>query len=97
MTKGPLHACPFYNIAKRFHNNPFLTFSSLAQAFCKSRSGPKHHGRPQKVFQGGYSQHFAYLCLVVGDATQNDVYRKQNVQRYGNSCIQCFLCKKTLK
>jgi len=27
---------------------------------------------------------------------QMDVYKKENVQPYGNSCIQCFLCKKTL-
>jgi len=58
-----------------------------------------YHGRPQKFFQGGQSRHFAYLFLVVDDATQIDVYKKENVQYvhcYGNSCIQCFPCKKTL-
>ena len=46
--------------------------------------------------KGEQSRHFAYLFQVVGDATQMDVYKKENVQRYGNSCIQCFLCKITL-
>jgi len=54
------------------------------------------HGRPQKFFQGGQSRHFACLFQVIGDATQKDVYKKENVQRYGNSCMQCFLCKKIL-
>jgi len=26
-----------------------------------------------------------------------DVDKKENVQCYGNSCIQCFPCKKTLQ
>jgi len=34
--------------------------------------------------------------VVVDDATQIDLYKKENVQSYGNSCIQCFPCKKTL-
>jgi len=51
------------------------------------------HGRPQKFFQGGQSRHFAYLFLVVGDATQIDVDKKENIQCYGNSCMPC---KKTL-
>jgi len=54
------------------------------------------HGRQQKFSRGRQSHHFAYLFQVVGDATQMGVYKKENVQRYGNSCIQCFLCKKTL-
>jgi len=55
-------------------------------------------GRPQKFFQGeGKSQHFAYLFQVVGDATQIDVYKKENVQCYRNSCMQCFPCKKILQ
>ena len=45
---------------------------------------------------GGQSRHFAYRFQVIGDATQMDVYKKVDVQRYGNCCIQCFLCKKTL-
>ena len=53
------------------------------------------HERPQKFFQGGQSRHFAYLSQVVGDATQTDVYKKENVQCYGNSCIQCFPYKKS--
>jgi len=28
------------------------------------------HGRPQKIFQGGQSRHFAYLFQIVGDVTQ---------------------------
>jgi len=47
--------------------------------------------------RGGQSRHFAYLFLVVGDVTQMDVSKKENVQCYGNSCIQCFPCKKTLQ
>jgi len=46
--------------------------------------------------RGGQSRHFAYLFLVVGDVTQIDVDKKENVQCYGNSCIQCFPGKKTL-
>jgi len=46
--------------------------------------------------RGGQSRHFAYLVVVVDDATQIYVYKKENVQCYGNSCIQCFPCKKTL-
>ena len=41
------------------------------------------------------SRHFASLCQVVGDATQMDVPKK-DVQCYGKSCTQCFLCKETL-
>jgi len=44
--------------------------------------------------EGGQSRHFAYLFQVVGDATQMDVYKKENVQRYGNSCMQCFFVRK---
>ena len=40
MTKSPLYDYPFYNIAKKFHNNPFLTFSSLSHVLCRSRPGP---------------------------------------------------------
>jgi len=32
------------------------------------------HGRPQKFFLGGQSRHFAYVFVVVDDATQIDVY-----------------------
>jgi len=35
--------------------------------------------------------------LIAVDATQMDVHKKENVQCYGNSCIQCFPCKKTLQ
>jgi len=52
----------------------------------------------------GVSRHFFQreegevdiLFLVVGDATQIDVYKKENVQCYGNSCIQCFLLVRKL-
>jgi len=39
-----------------------------------------------------------YIFRVVGDATQMDVglYKKDNVECYGNSSMQCFPCKKTL-
>jgi len=33
----------------------------------------QQHGRPQKFFQGGQSRHFAYLFVVVSDATQINV------------------------
>jgi len=56
-----------------------------------------HHGRPRKFFQGGQSRHFAYLFKFVGDATQMNVRKNQNVQCYGNTCKQCFPCKKTLQ
>jgi len=36
------------------------------------------------------------LAPVVGDARENAVHKKENVQRYGNSCIQCFTCENTL-
>jgi len=62
-----------------------------------SLSNPTDHGCPQTFFQGGQCRHFSYLFQVVGDATQMDVHKKENVQRYGNSCIQCFPCKKTLQ
>jgi len=39
MTKGPLYNYSFYNIAKTFHNNPFLTVSSLSHALCRNRPG----------------------------------------------------------
>ena len=46
------------------------------------------HGRPQKFSRGGGIRRFAYLFQVVGDATQMDVHKKENVKCYGNSCIQ---------
>jgi len=46
--------------------------------------------------RGGQSRHFAYVIVVVDDAAQIDLYKKENVQCYGNSCIQCFPCEKTL-
>jgi len=46
--------------------------------------------------RGGQSRHFAYLFLVVGDATQIDPYKKENVQCYGNSCIRCFFLVRKL-
>jgi len=46
--------------------------------------------------RGGQSRHFAYVFVVVDDATQIDVYKRENVQCYGNSCIQFFPCKKNL-
>jgi len=49
------------------------------------------HGRPQKFFQGGQSRHFAYLFVVVDDATQIDEYEKEM-----SSCKHCSACKKTL-
>ena len=52
------------------------------------------HGVSRNFSKGGKST-FAYLFLVVGDATQIDVHTKENVQCYDNSCIQCFPCKKT--
>ena len=39
MTKGPLYNCSFYNFAKRFHDNQFLTVSSLSHALCRNRPG----------------------------------------------------------
>jgi len=42
------------------------------------------------------SRHFAYLFQFVGEATQMDEHKQENVQCYGNSCIQCFPCKKIL-
>jgi len=33
------------------------------------------HGRPQKLFQGGQSRHFAYPFWIVDDATQVDVHK----------------------
>jgi len=50
-----------------------------------------------EIFPGGQSRHFAYLSQVVGDATQMDVHKKENVQCYGNSCRQCFPYNKTLQ
>ena len=47
--------------------------------------------------RGGQSRHFTCLFQVVGDAAQMDVHKKENVQCYGISCIQCFPCKKTLQ
>jgi len=49
-----------------------------------------------EIFPGGQSRYFAYVIVVVDDATQIDLNKKENVQCYGNSCIQCFPCKKTL-
>jgi len=34
-----------------------------------------HHGRPQKVFKGGQSRHFAYPFQVLGDVMQIDVHK----------------------
>jgi len=49
-------------------------FKFLGQKFCC----PSHyHGRPQKLFQEGESRHFAYLFFL--DATQIDIYKKENV------------------
>ena len=47
--------------------------------------------------RGGQCRYFAYFFQVVGDATQMDVYKKENIQCYGNTCIQRFHCKKTLQ
>jgi len=61
---------------------------------CSSDLCPGHR-RPQKFFQGGQSRHSAYLFVVVEVATQIDLYKK-NIRCYGNSCIQCFPCQKSL-
>jgi len=45
---------------------------------------------------GGAKSTFCFFFVVVDDATQIYVYKKDNVQCYSNSCIQCFPCKKSL-
>jgi len=37
--------------------------------------GETSHGRPQKFFQGGQRQHFAYLFQVADVAMQMDVHK----------------------
>jgi len=56
-----------------------------------------HMGVRRNFSRGGAKSTFSYLFQVVGDATQMDVYKKENVQCYGNSCMQCFSCKKPLQ
>ena len=55
-----------------------------------------HAWASAEIFPGGESRLFAYLFQFAGDARQMDVHKK-NVHCYGNSCVQCFPCKKTLQ
>jgi len=52
------------------------------------------HGRPHKFFQGGNVDILIIFFWLL--AMQIDVCKKENVQCYGNSYIQCLPCKKTL-
>jgi len=54
------------------------------------------HGRPQKFFQGREVD-ILLSFSVCWRCNANGRTQKQNVQRYGNSCIQCFPWRKTLK
>jgi len=45
---------------------------------------------------GGQSRHFAIFLNLLTMQHKWTYTKKENVQRYCNSCIQCFLCKKTL-
>ena len=64
-----------------------------ARFFAEAFNG--YHGRRQKFFQREEGE-VDILFLVVGDATQIDVHKKENVQCYGKSCIQCFLLVRKL-
>ena len=64
-----------------------------ARFFAEAYNG--YHGRRQTFFQREEGD-VDILFLVVGQATRIDVYKKENVKCYGNSCMQCFLLVRKL-
>jgi len=50
-----------------------------------------------EIFAGGAKSTFCLSFSVCWQCNANGRTQKENVQCCGNSCIQCFPCKKTLQ